>query len=210
MIKTLFYIFSSLALLCATMVIRSKNPVHSVLFLILTFCNVSGLMLLVDLDFFAMLFLIVYVGAIAVLFLFVVMMLDIRQTEIQENVVHYLPIGGFVGIIFFLEMYVVLDTDFLFLSLPNPSLFTSELYTPWAIQNFSTIESIGALLYTTYAYSFIMASLILLVAMIGAIVLTLDKSIAVKRQDVYSQNSRDAIHTIYKIREAENNIANIL
>jgi len=183
------------------MVIRSKNPVHSVLFLILTFCNVSALMLLVDLDFFAMLFIIVYVGAIAVLFLFVVMMLDIRQTEIQENAFHYLPLGGFVGVIFFVQMYVVLHEDFLFVS-PNDLFHYNPVHIyAWAPQSFSTIESLGSLLYTTYAYFFILASLILLVAMIGAIVLTLDKSIAVKRQDVYSQNSRDAFYTVYKIRQ---------
>jgi len=207
--QTLFYVFAFLALVSAFMVIRSKNPVHSVLFLILTFCNVSGLMLLVDLDFFAMLFLIVYVGAIAVLFLFVVMMLDVKQTEIQENSLHYLPIGGFVAILFFLEMSIVLDTDFVFL---HASFFDStikDIYNPthlysWNTQSFSTIQSIGNVLYTTYAYSFIMASLILFVAMIGAIVLTLDKSIAVKRQDVYSQNSRDALQTLYKIRMKEN------
>jgi len=183
------------------MVIRSKNPVHSVLFLILVFCNVAGLMLLLDLDFFAMIFLVVYVGAIAVLFLFVVMMLDIRLAEIQENVLRYLPIGGFVGFIFFIEMLVVLDTDFI------PVLSGSDNSLPiyaWSAINFSTIETIGRVLYTTYVYYFIMASLILLVAMIGAIVLTMHKSgIAVKKQDVYEQNTREFENTIYKIRHIE-------
>jgi NADH:ubiquinone oxidoreductase subunit 6 (subunit J) len=195
MMTTLFYVFSTLAIIAATMVIRSKNPVHSVLFLILVFCNVSGLMLLLDLDFFAMIFLVVYVGAIAVLFLFVVMMLDIRLAEIQENILRYLPIGGFVGLIFFLEMFVVLDTDFIPLISNNQTHFYS-----WSAQHFSTIESLGLVLYTTYVYYFIVASLILLVAMIGAIVLTMNKGILVKKQSVYDQNVRDSIHTIHKIR----------
>ncbi len=195
MISTLFYVFSTLAIVAATMVIRSKNPVHSVLFLILVFCNVSGLMLLLDLDFFAMLFLVVYVGAIAVLFLFVVMMLDIRLAEIQENVLRYLPIGGFVGLIFFLEMFVVLDTDFI----PLLSNTQTHFYS-WSAQHFSTIESLGLVLYTTYVYYFIVASLILLVAMIGAIVLTMNKGILVKKQNVYEQNVRDSLSTIHKIR----------
>ena len=199
MISTLFYIFSGLALLSAIMVIRSKNPVHSVLFLILTFCNVSGLFLLSDLDFFAMLFIVVYVGAIAVLFLFVVMMLDIRLTEIQENISHYLPIGGFVSIVFFFEIYIILSENAEKVSIISSTNSLPLLYT-WSIENFSTIEAIGNVLYTTYSYAFIMASIILLVAMIGAIVLTLDKSSPVLRQNVYEQNIRDSHSTIYKIR----------
>jgi len=187
------------------MVIRSKNPVYSILNLILVFCNVSGLLLLLDLDFFAMVFLVVYVGAIAVLFLFVVMMLDIRLSEIQENILRYLPIGGFVGCIFFLEMVTVLSTDFIPLinSLDSSSfsifLQSEKLYS-WNLETYSTIHTIGNLLYTTYVFYFIIASFILLVAMIGAIVLTMHKGMSVKRQDVYSQNVRDCFQTIHKIR----------
>ena len=97
----LFFFFGFFVLFSAFMVIKSKNPVYSVLFLILVFCNSAGLLLLLNLDFFALIFLIVYVGAIAVLFLFVVMMLNIKLTEVQESIFHYLPIGGFVGLIFF-------------------------------------------------------------------------------------------------------------
>merc|ERR1712054_138791 len=107
----LFYFFSSFAIISGVMVIRSKNPVNSVLFLILVFCNATGLLILVDLDFFAMIFLVVYVGAIAVLFLFVVMMLNIKITEINENILRYLPIGGILGIIFLFEIFLMVDND---------------------------------------------------------------------------------------------------
>jgi NADH:ubiquinone oxidoreductase subunit 6 (subunit J) len=197
MMPTLFYMFSSFAITCATMVIRAKNPVHSVLFLILVFCNVSGLMLLVDLDFFAMIFLVVYVGAIAVLFLFVVMMLDIRLAEIQENALRYLPIGGLIGLIFFLEVFVILDKDLIPLLGHGD---TAAVYT-WTEESVSTIEALGQVLYTTYVYYFIVASLILLVAMIGAIVVTMNKGVYVKKQEVYEQNMRDFGMTVHKVRD---------
>jgi|688.fasta_scaffold71147_3 NADH-ubiquinone oxidoreductase chain 6 len=107
----LFYFFSSIALMSGVMVIRSRNPVHSVLFLILVFCNAAGLLILLDLDFFAMIFLVVYVGAIAVLFLFVVMMLHIKFAEIHENVLRYLPVGGLLGFIFLFEVLLVVEND---------------------------------------------------------------------------------------------------
>jgi NADH-ubiquinone oxidoreductase chain 6 len=199
MMPTLFYAFSSIAITCATMVIRAKNPVHSVLFLILVFCNVSGLMLLVDLDFFAMIFLVVYVGAIAVLFLFVVMMLDIRLAELQENALRYLPIGGLISCIFFFEVFVILDTDLLPLVAHQQN---AHLYT-WTEDSVSTIEALGQVLYTTYVYYFIMASLILLVAMIGAIVVTMHKGVFVKKQEVYEQNIRDFSGAVHKLRHID-------
>lgn len=107
----LFYFFSSIALISGVMVIRSKNPVHSVLFLILVFCNAAGLLILLHLDFFAMIFLVVYVGAIAVLFLFVVMMLHIKLTEMNENILRYLPVGGIIGLIFLFEVLLVVEND---------------------------------------------------------------------------------------------------
>jgi len=228
---TLFYVFSSLAIVCATMVIRSKNPVHSVLFLILVFCNAAGLLVLIELDFFAMIFLVVYVGAIAVLFLFVVMMLNIRVSELNENILRYLPIGGLIGLIFLIEVFVVVDTDVIpmlgsaegsslavwlspkvllayltkhgadvtreaaALSHPAPTPFVV-----WPTEHLSTIEALGQVVYTYFAYYFIVASLILLVAMIGAIVLTMDKGVFVKKQEVYDQNSKEFAKTVLKIR----------
>jgi len=260
----LFYFFSSIALISGVMVIRSKNPVHSVLFLILVFCNAAGLLILLHLDFFAMIFLVVYVGAIAVLFLFVVMMLHIKLTEMNENILRYLPVGGIIGLIFLFEVLLVVENELipLFvdeqvgisiqnggyfdfeslnglsisdakhsidriadglvashsnhsthdLSIPqsihridsiasqthdlfsesvvgfakqsNQSMqsilgsiiwdFQSFQYIQWPlkIENVTNIEALGQILYTYYFYFFILASLILLIAMIGAIVLT--------------------------------------
>jgi NADH-ubiquinone oxidoreductase chain 6 len=199
----LFSIFSSIALVSGIMVIRAKNPVHSVLFLILVFCNSSALLVLLGLDFFAMILLVVYVGAIAVLFLFVVMMLNIKIAEIHENALRYLPVGGIIGLIFLLEIFLIVDNDYIPLFEPttlNTNLIT---YTAYAskIQSWTNIESIGALLYTTYFIFFLISSLILLVAMIGAIVLTMHKTAKVKRQDVFQQNAINFQTTIKKIRE---------
>ena len=102
----LFYFFSGVALLSGIMVISSRNPVHSVLFLILAFCNVAGLLILMEAEFLAMIFIVVYVGAIAVLFLFVVMMLDIKISEVQDEILQYLPVGGLIGVVFFLEIFL--------------------------------------------------------------------------------------------------------
>ena len=109
----LFYVFACFALLAGIMVIRAKNPVYSVLFLILVFCNVSGILLLLNLDFFAMVFLVVYVGAIAVLFLFVVMMLNVKLSEINDNILRYLPVGGIFGLLFLGQIVLVLEQDLL-------------------------------------------------------------------------------------------------
>lgn len=236
----LFSLFSSIALISAGLVIRAKNPVHSVLFLILVFCNAAGLQLLLGLDFIAMILLVVYVGAIAVLFLFVVMMLNIKIAEIHENVLRYLPVGGIIGLIFLLEMFFhtlsavpsgIVDNSAPYISnnesssdnltsvLTSGQVSTSTLnYThnptpdgrvlsvvpivmyATKIQSWTNIESIGNLLYTHYLLFFLLCSLILLVAMIGAIVLTMHKTTLVKRQDVFLQNSVDFQTTIHKIR----------
>jgi NADH-ubiquinone oxidoreductase chain 6 len=197
----LFALFSSIALISAGLVIRAKNPVHSVLFLILVFCNASGLLVLLGLEFFAMILLVVYVGAIAVLFLFVVMMLNIKIAEIHENILRYLPVGGIIGLIFLLEIFLIVDNDYIAL-LPT-ELSTSYLtYTVYAnkIHSWTNIESVGNLLYTTYFIFFLLCSLILLVAMIGAIVLTMHKITRVKKQDVFQQNAVDFRTTIHKMR----------
>nr|NP_689370.1 NADH dehydrogenase subunit 6 [Chaetosphaeridium globosum]AAM96610.1 NADH dehydrogenase subunit 6 [Chaetosphaeridium globosum] len=192
----LFCLFSSIALVSAGMVISAKNPVHSILFLILVFCNASALLVLLGLDFFAMIFLVVYVGAIAVLFLFVVMMLNINIAEIHENVVRYLPIGGIIALIFLLEMFLVVE------GLPTSTIIQAPAYTIFAekIESLTNLEALGNLLYTTYFLLFLICSLILLIAMIGAIVLTMHKTTKVKRQDVFLQNSVDFSTTIRKIR----------
>jgi NADH-quinone oxidoreductase subunit J len=181
--------FAGLSLLCAVFVIQANNPVHSVLFLILCFCNVSALLICHALDFFALIFLIVYVGAIAVLFLFVVMMLNVSIVE--RNSAHYLPIGASIGLLFLIQITMLFEP-----------VATNEVYLDWSnfTQPVTTIEAIGQSLYTNYALFFIIASLILLVAMIGAIVLTMVQSRSLKRQEVFEQNNRLFNDTVQKIR----------
>ena len=204
----LFYLFSSLALLSGIMVIQARNPVHSVLFLILVFFNAAGLLILLGLDFFAMIFLVVYVGAIAVLFLFVVMMLNIKLAEINEKKLRYLPIGGLLGILFLFEMFLIVDNDLIPL-LSNSQITNVEnitqIYTlhltDWStiLETVTNINAVGQLIYTYYFYFFLLASLILLVAMIGAIVLTMHKGVHVKRQEVFEQNTREFAKTVTKL-----------
>ncbi len=204
--NTLFYFFSSFALMSGIMVIQSRNPVHSVLFLILVFFNSAGLLLLLGLDFFAMIFLVVYVGAIAVLFLFVVMMLNVKLAEINEKRLRYLPIGGLLGFLFLLEIFLIVDNDLIPLIGGNTdSLRIDALCQVSLVQwfqltdTYSNIESIGLLIYTYYFLFFLLASLILLVAMIGAIVLTMHKGIYIKRQQVFQQNTREFAKTVLKL-----------
>nr|BBH42962.1 NADH dehydrogenase subunit 6 [Marophrys sp. SRT127] len=204
--SVLFNIFASLALVSATMVIISANPIHSVIFLILVFCNATGLLLLLKLEFLGMMFLIIYVGAIAVLFLFIVMMLNIKLNEINENWLRYLPIGGIIGVIFLTELALVLGflstpISGLFEFAPNTAFFVPETdvgslgnFFPdqksWSalIDPVTNIQSLGYLIYTYYFYHFVVASLILLIAMIGAIVLTMYKrKNASKKQLIFKQ-----------------------
>ena len=194
----MFSIFSSLAIISGIFVIRAKNPVHSVLFLILVFCHAAGLLLMVDLDFFAMIFLVVYVGAIAVLFLFVVMMLNIKIEEVYETALPYLPLGGLIGFIFITEVLLVVERDFI----PMIEFDQFNLsYSHFLPETSSPIEAIGELIYTYYFFYFLVASLILLIAMIGAIVLTMYKGANVKRQEVFFQNARECTKTIQKYRQ---------
>ena len=190
----LFIIFSTLMMLGTIMVISSPNPVHSVLYLVFVFCNAAGLFILLSTEFLAIIFMIVYVGAIAILFLFVIMMLNIRIVELNENLLRYLPLGGFIGIIFLLEILLVIEKE---LGSEIPANLAYD-YINWDkhIVDFTNIEQIGQLLYTNYFFAFIIAGLILLVAMIGAIVLTLHSQSTVKRQDNFKQTSRHVSRSI--------------
>jgi len=182
-----FYIFSFVMLLSSLMVISTKNPVHSVLFLILAFLNAAGIFVILHAEFLAMILIIVYVGAVAVLFLFVVMMLDIKTTIEKSNILQYLPIGLFIGFVFIAELVIVLINTKLELSnmqiLSNPLNKFAEL---------SNTKAIGSILYTDYILHFQLAGVILLVAMIGSIVLTLRERTGVKRQSVVEQLSRSS------------------
>lgn len=195
----LFYFFSLSACISGLMVISVVNPIHSVLFLVLVFFNASGLLILLGADFLAMLFLIVYVGAIAVLFLFVVMMLNIRFVELKENLVRYLPMGGIMGIIFLVEVTMVLKGNTTILNTTFDELDPWGLdHISWQTQAYSlsNIEALGQVLYTYYFYYFLVAGIILLVSMIGAIALTMYHKEGVRRQDIPEQLARDCYATV--------------
>lgn len=192
-------VLSSPALVSGLMVARAKNPVHSVLFPIPVFRDTSGLLLLLGLDFFAMIFPVVHIGAIAVSFLFVVMMFHIKIAEIHEQVLRYLPVSGIIGLIFWWEMFFILDNETIPL-LPTQRNTTSLRYTVYAgkVRSWTNLETLGNLLYTHYFVWFLVPSLILLVAMIGAIVLTMHRTTKVKRQDVFRRNAIDFRRTIMR------------
>lgn len=201
-----FYLFSSLALVSALMVIWSSNAVHSVLFLILVFCNVSGLLFLLGAEFIALLFIVVYVGAIAVLFLFVVMMLNIRVKP-KTNAYNLLASFGFVVIILIaLQTLLLINYDFLPLNLQQIVLNSEWQYLTnyqvWFDNYYllTNMETIGFVLYTEYSYLFILSSLILLVAMIGVIVLTLHQRTEVKKQNLSNQLARESIGVVRFIK----------
>jgi NADH-quinone oxidoreductase subunit J len=182
-----FYLFAGVTIAAAVMVISARNPVHSVLFLILAFFNAAGLFMLAGAEFLAFLLIVVYVGAVAVLFLFVVMMLDVDFAELRQGFLQYLPIGLVVGIILAVELvFVVAGGAFSINKLEG----TAKTPTPDLAER-SNIAAIGDVLYTDYIFYFQLAGMVLLVAMIGAIVLTLRHRSGVKRQDITTQVGRD-------------------
>jgi len=178
-----FYVFSVITVASALMVIAARNPVHSVLFLILAFVNSAGLFMLAGAEFLALILIVVYVGAVAVLFLFVTMMLDVDFTSLRQGMLQYAPVGLVVGIILLLELLLV-GGSFI---LPVDSGASAMVPIDAGISN---TRAIGQLLYTRYVFLFQGAAGVLLVAMIGAIVLTLRHKSNVKRQDVFRQTGR--------------------
>jgi NADH-quinone oxidoreductase subunit J len=184
-----FYLFAAVLIASAIMVIASRNPVHSVLFLILAFFNAAGLFVLLGAEFLAMILIIVYVGAVAVLFMFVVMMLDVDFAELKRGSLQYLPFGLVVAAILAAEL-IFADTAWKFAPAAGTALASAR---PAAIGN---TEALGRILYTDYIYYFQLAGLVLLVAMIGAIVLTLRHKPGVRRQSIRAQVRRDPADTL--------------
>jgi NADH-quinone oxidoreductase subunit J len=180
-----FYLFAAVTIASALMVIASRNAVHSVLFLILAFVNSAGLFLLAGAEFLALLLIVVYVGAVAVLFLFVVMMLDVDFAELREGFLQYMPVGLLVALVVLAELLMVLGAWVL---APGAELEAVQPIPDPALV--SNIRALGDILYTKYIFFFQIAGMILLVAMIGAIVLTLRHKENVKRQDVSRQVAR--------------------
>ena len=193
-----FYLFSAVILLSSLMVISTKNPVHSVLFLILAFLNAAGIFVILHAEFLAMILIIVYVGAVAVLFLFVVMMLDFKTSLEKDNILQYMPIGLLIGLVFIAELVIVLINTRLDLS--NIQILSNPL------DNFSdqsNTEAIGSILYTNYVLYFQLSGVILLVAMVGSIVLTLRDREGVKRQIVSEQVDREGKIELVDVKSGE-------
>ena len=199
----IWLIFATLSIISAAMTIATSNPVHSVFYLIFTFVNVSALFFLLGVEFLAVIFLIVYVGAVSILFLFVVMMLNIKLVEWTESLTRFVPVTLIIGLIFLSQATTLLD------NFSNTNLLITESNsTPAAIAegnlwlsnislvdwvrsfiNYTNAEILGQFLYTDFSYLFLLSSMVLLVAMIGAIILSLDHHRQIKRQDLYSQIS---------------------
>jgi NADH-quinone oxidoreductase subunit J len=188
-----FYLFAGVCIASAFMVVAAKNPVHSVLYLILAFVNAAGLFVLMGAEFLAMILIVVYVGAVAVLFLFVVMMLDVDFAELRQGVLQYLPFGALVGIVLLAELLLVVGAWAIGPGVPRA--LTAPI--PSDITN---TEALGRVLYTQYIYFFQAAGLVLLVAMVGAIVLTLRHKAGVKRQSIADQVARNK-ETAIEIRQ---------
>jgi NADH-quinone oxidoreductase subunit J len=180
-----FYLFSFVTVAAAVMVISARNPVHSVLFLILAFFNAAGLFVLLGAEFIAMILVVVYVGAVAVLFLFVVMMLDISFSELRQGFLQYLPIGAVVGIVLLAELLMIVGS-WVF----SPANSSFKLNPIPDLTKVTNTEAIGRILYTDYIYLFQGAGMVLLVAMVGAIVLTLRSRPGVKKQSISEQINR--------------------
>lgn len=180
-----FYLFAAITIASAIMVISARNPVHSVLFLILSFFTAAGLFVLIGVEFLAMILVIVYVGAVAVLFLFVVMMLDINFVELREGFLQYVPVGALVGLILLVELLLILSGTSI-----APEVAGRGVEPTPPLDELTNTEALGQILYTKYVYLFQAAGMILLIAMIGAIVLTLRQRAGVRRQSISAQTSR--------------------
>ena len=189
-----FYLFAAITIASGLMVITARNPVHAVLFLILAFFNAAGLFVLMGAEFLAMLLVVVYVGAVAVLFLFVVMMLDIDYANMREGFQRHLPLGLIVGGILLVELLVIFAGPGTTIGVADVDLTRSNT------------QQLGDVIYTDYLFLFQLAGMILLVAMIGAITLTMRQREGVKRQSIALQNARTREETVALV-SVENNQA---
>jgi NADH-quinone oxidoreductase subunit J len=191
----MFYLFAVVAIASGVMVVSARNPVHSVLFLILAFFNAAGLFVLMGAEFLAMILVIVYVGAVAVLFLFVVMMLDIDFAQLREGASKYLPIGALVGFILLAELVFVFGTWAI-----APGVAAVAAAPLPTAAGFSNTRALGDLLYTRYIFAFQLSGMVLLVAMIGAIVLTLRHRVGTRRQVIAEQLARQTAETVKVVK----------
>jgi NADH-quinone oxidoreductase subunit J len=192
-----FYMFAAIAVASAVLVISARNPVHSVLFLILAFFNAAGLFVLLGAEFLAMILVVVYVGAVAVLFMFVVMMLDINFVELRQGFLQYLPVGALVGLILLAELATLVGGWVI-----GPEAAKSGAHPAPAPEVATNTHAIGDLIYTHYISLFQAAGMVLLVAMIGAIVLTHRRREGVKKQDIGRQLDRNPANSV-EVRKVE-------
>jgi NADH-quinone oxidoreductase subunit J len=193
-----FYIFAFVAVASGVMVISARNPVHSVLFLILAFFNAAGLFVLMGAEFLAMILVIVYVGAVAVLFLFVVMMLDIDFAQLRSGFMRYLPVGALIGFILLAELLLIFGS---WIIAPGVAgLEAAPLPANLAAAGMTNTRALGDVLYTRYLFAFQVAGVILLVAMIGAIVLTLRQRVGVRKQRIPEQLARIRAETVEVVK----------
>lgn len=188
-----FYVFATVLVLASLLVITAKNPVHSVLFLVFAFFNSAGLFVLLNAEFIAMLIVIVYVGAVAVLFLFVVMMLNVDFSELKGQMAKYLPIGVLVAIAMLSELVLVIKASV------SSNASMAEISSPM-VQGVTNTKALGMILYTDYMYPFQLAGLVLLVAMVGAIVLTHRTREGVRKQSVASQVARTRKNSVEVVK----------
>jgi NADH-quinone oxidoreductase subunit J len=188
-----FYLFALVAIASGVMVVSARNPVHSVLFLILAFFNAAGLFVLMGAEFLAMILVVVYVGAVAVLFLFVVMMLDINFARLRQGLFRYLPVGAAVGLILLAELVLIFGS---WIGAPDGS--QTRPMAP--ASEMTNTEALGRILYTDYVYLFQASGMVLLVAMIGAIVLTLRQRDGVRRQTIGAQVARTKADSIEVVK----------
>jgi NADH-quinone oxidoreductase subunit J len=191
-INILFYLFSNILLFSALMVVAVQNSIYSVLFLVCCFISAASLLFILECEFIALLFIIIYVGAIAVLFLFVVMMLDIKTVNLTKNTIKYFPFGSFISIIFLFEILAIILKHFK--SNPYQEKFLVNFYPNWyeKLDSLTEIEAIGQVLYTHYVLQFLIAGYILFLAVVGSIVLTINPpSKKTKSQIIYRQISRN-------------------
>ena len=191
----MFYVFAALAVASGVLVVSSRNPVYSVLFLIVAFFNAAGLFVLIGAEFLAMILVIVYVGAVAVLFLFVVMMLDIDFVELRSGFVRYLPIGALVGFILLAELVLVIGSWIVAPGVPSAAAVSAA-----GGVSLSNTRALGNILYTRYLFAFQAAGLILLVAMVGAIMLTLRRRTDVRRQSISAQLARTRAQSVEVVK----------
>lgn len=203
---SLFYLFAAFAILSSLFVITTKNPVFSILFLIFTFTNVSCLLFLFNFEFLPIVFLVVYVGAIAVLFLFVLMMLNIKLAELQDNHSSFVPISLVLGFLFITELLFLFRSEFVFLDIFNSqSLYflsdlsdisNSKINFSALLGSYPNLKTIAVAMFSDYLFQFLVAGYVLLLAMVAAIVLTIQKTFVSKTQNIYSQILADFENTI--------------